>query len=128
MNVKEWLERGFNLNIEIQQLKQAKDAAKELCESCGEDVPSYREYAKELFRQIDKLLLISREIAQAVSKVDNPLYRTILTARYINFKTWEEIADDLEFNLRWIYRLRKRIMAEVEEIIVDDGKLMADCK
>ena len=98
MNVKEWLERGFNLNIEIQQLKQAKDAA------------------KELFRQIDKLLLISREITQAVSKVDNPLYRTILTARYINFKTWEEIADDLEFNLRWLYRLHKRALESMNEV------------
>ena len=116
MNVKEWLERGFNLNVEIQQLKQAKDAAKELCESCGEDVPSYREYAKELFRQIDKLLLISREITQAVSKVDNPLYRTILTARYINFKTWEEIADDLEFNLRGLYRLHKRALESMNEV------------
>ncbi len=121
MAAKEWLERGFKLNIEIKQLNEAKELAKKMNECCGGNVPNYREYSKMLFVRIDRLLNISREIAEVISKLDNAVYRTMLTARYINFKTWEEIAEDMEMDLRWIYRLRKKAVDEVERVLVDNG-------
>lgn len=128
MNVKEWLERGFNLNMEIKQLTEAKELAKKMNDQCGGNATNYSEYSKMLFVRIDRLLNISKEITEVISKLKSALHRSVFTARYINFKTWEEIAEDMEMDLRWIYRLRKRIMAEVEEILVYDGKLMTDCK
>ena len=117
MTAKEWLERGFKLNIEIKQLNEAKELAKQMNESCGGNVPNYREYSKMLFVRIDRLLNISREITEVIAKLDSAVHRTMLTARYINFKTWEEIAEDMEMDLRWIYRMRKKAIAHVEEIL-----------
>ena len=40
MTAKEWLERGFKLDMEIKQLTEAKELAKQMNESCGGNVPN----------------------------------------------------------------------------------------
>ena len=120
MTAKEWLERGFKLDMEIKQLTEAKELAKQMNESCGGNVPNYRQYSKMLFVRIDRLLNISMEITEVISKLDNAVYRAMLTARYINFKTWEEIAEDMEMDLRWIYRMRKKAIAQVEVFLMNN--------
>ena len=102
------------MNEEIQQLKAAKELAKQMNDDAGGDVKVYKEYNRMLFKKIDELLNISKEITEAISKIKNPTYRTLLTARYINFKKWTEVAEDMEIDLRWMYRLRKRAMEELK--------------
>ena len=102
------------MNEEIQQLKAAKELAKQMNDDAGGDVKVYKEYSRMLFKKIDELLNISKEITEAISKIKNPTYRTLLTARYINFKKWSEVAEDMEIDLRWMYRLRKRAMEELK--------------
>ena len=114
MTKKQWLERAFYLNEEIQQLKAAKDLAKQMNDDAGGDVKVYKEYNRMLFKKIDELLNISKEITEAISKIGNPVYRTIFTARYINFKTWETIAEEMELDLRWVYRLNQRAIEELK--------------
>ena len=114
MTKKQWLERAFYLNEEIQQLKIAKDLAVQMNDVADGNAKGYKEYTRMLFKKIDELLNISKEITEAISKVENPTYRTLLTARYINFKKWTEVAEDMEIDLRWMYRLRKRAMEELK--------------
>ena len=102
------------MNEEIQQLKAAKDLAKQMNDDAGGDVKVYKEYSRMLFKKIDELLNISKEITEAISKIGNPVYRTIFTARYINFKTWETIAEEMELDLRWVYRLNQRAIEELK--------------
>ena len=118
MTAKEWIERGFKLNVEIEQLKEARDRAEKMNDVCKKSLPSYGEYSRMLFKRIDTLLNICREITEAVSLVDDAALRTLLTARYINFKTWEQVAEDMELDERWIYRLRKKAMAELEKVLI----------
>ena len=106
------------MNEEIQQLKIAKDLAKQMNDDAGGNISAYKEYSRILFKKIDELLNISKEITEAVSKIENPAYRILLTARYINFKKWSDVAEDMEIDLRWMYRLRKRAM---EELKIDNG-------
>ena len=102
------------MNEEIQQLKAAKDLAKQMNDDAGGDVKVYKEYSRMLFKKIDELLNISKEITETISKIGNPVYRTIFTARYINFKTWETIAEEMELDLRWVYRLNQRAIEELK--------------
>ena len=102
------------MNEEIQQLKAAKDLAKQMNDDAGGNIKGYKEYSRMLFKKIDELLNISKEITEAISKLENPVYRTIFTARYINFKTWETIAEEMELDLRWVYRLNQRAIEELK--------------
>lgn len=133
MNVKEWLNRGFKLNKEIEQLLEAKQKALDLAcnvvpNSNGEKIKGstgnstenkmirYADYSKQLTDKINCLLEINKEIVETISKVDDTTLRCILTARYINFKTWEAISNDLNIDLRWIYRLHNRALSAIEKI------------
>ena len=127
MTVKEWLNRGVKLNKEIEQLKEAKQKAKDLAcsvvsnlgdervqNSSGNSAESkmvnYAEYSRLLYKRIDKLLEINKEIAEAISKVDDTTLRSLLTARYINFKTWEQIAVDMNYSYVHVLRLHDKAL------------------
>lgn len=68
----------------------------------------------EINSDIDTLVYLKREIVSAVNCVENPEHRTILEQRYLCFKPWEQIALDMGYDLRWIYRLHQKALAEIK--------------
>lgn len=114
MTTKQWLQRGWRLNKEVQALQSAKrQAFYTACNSTAilSDVPcrgggnatenklcSYADYSQLLDEHMQALFLVKLEILREIAKVDNSTYRTLLTERYINFKKWDEIADVLGYS------------------------------
>ena len=59
----------------------------------------------EILHDIDELVGIKRDIIRCVKAIGNTELQTLLELRYLCFKTWEEIAVELKYNIRHIYRL-----------------------
>lgn len=133
MSAKQWLSRGWKLNEEINTLLEEKerafaDACSTTAASSGERVQSssgnsserkfihYADYSKLIDERIDQLYAIKQEISDAIYKVESSTYRTLLVKRYIQFKTWETIADEMNYDVRWIHRLHGRALNKVGEI------------
>lgn len=131
MTVKEWLQYGRKLNDEVEQLKYAQRQALELaCETSidmnNEKVQTsggnaterkfiaYADYSKMLDEKIDELVDYRVRMLNLINRLDNTIYRTLLIARYINCKTWEQIADEMGYDLRWIYRLHGKALKAIE--------------
>lgn len=110
MTIKEWLNRGEKLNEEIDSLLETRDAAFE--EACGTTVSAnpdkvqtnlgnaaeskmirYAEFSRQIDEQIDRLIQIKSEILLAIRTVDDSICRRLLIERYLNFRTWEEVAN-----------------------------------
>lgn len=70
----------------------------------------------EINAELCHLIDIKREIVTVIKCVENYELQTLLEARYLCFKTWEEIAVEMHFDLRWVYRLHSRALDEVEAI------------
>jgi hypothetical protein len=70
----------------------------------------------EINADLCRLIDTKREIVTAVKCVENRELQTLLELRYLCFKTWEQIAVDLHFDLRWVHRLHGRALEEVEAI------------
>lgn len=134
MTAKQWLERGRNLNNEIETLLTAQQRALELaCKTSSgstddkvqtsrrntseERFISYADYERLINEKIDKLYQVQREITDAIYRVDNSTLRTLLVERYINFNTWEQIAVNMNYNYRWILRLHGRALQAIESHI-----------
>lgn len=136
MTAKEWLNRGFKLNREIEQLVEAKENAKNLaCTAVsspdGERVQTskknasenkfirYADYSLKLYERINELLDIQKEIAEAISHVDDTTLRCLLTARYINFKTWDVICEELSFDIdgKYIFKLHRTALKKIKDIL-----------
>jgi len=65
---------------------------------------------------LNRLVDLKREIVTVVKCVELPELQTLLELRYLSYKTWEEIAVELHFDIRHIYRLHGRALTEVEII------------
>ena len=85
--IKRKLERGLSLNLEINAEKQTK----KITES-----------------RLDALYKTQQEISECIHKIENPVYRTLLIERYINCKKWEQIAEDMNYELSSVYKLHKK--------------------
>ncbi len=65
---------------------------------------------------MQELIDLKREIETVVSCVESPELRTLLELRYFCYKTWEEIAVELHYDLRHVHRLHGRALNEVEGV------------
>lgn len=135
MTTEEWLSRGRHLDKEIRQLKAARAAALARAESvtawaadervqtsarnASEDkFIKYADYVRKIDAKIGKLIEVQVEIQDVIERVDDARLRALLTARYVNCKTWETIADELGFDdVRQVYRVKKQAIAAVKQVI-----------
>lgn len=135
MSAKEWLSRAWEIDKEIKALEQEKEKAEAQTMSVTagysdvkvqtsrknrtEDATvAYIDYKNEIVKRIDELYAVKREILYAISKVDNPTYRTLLTLRYLRFLTWERIAEEMGMSDVWVRtRLHSDSLYEVSNFI-----------
>ena len=58
-----------------------------------------------------------RSIKQTIAKLCNDKERLILYKKYINFQTFESIADDLDITPRQVYKIYKKSLENLQEFI-----------
>lgn len=135
MTPKQYLQRAFFLD---QQINNKLDQVAYLnCLACKvtstlSDMPIHKKTAsstvediilnivtlqEEVNQVIDELVDIKREIVRLIHQVESIDVRMVLEKRYLNFKTFEQIAVDLNFTIRHVYRLHNRGLAAVGEIL-----------
>lgn len=68
----------------------------------------------EIDADIDRLVDLKKEISNVINSVENEEYRIILEMRYLNFRTWEEIAVALHYTVRWIYKLHSKALQKIK--------------
>lgn len=130
MTVKEFLKKGQNLNDEINADVQALVKLRALVYGTAARYDNVRvqtspgntqenniikliDLENKINAKIDRLIDYQSKMHDLINSVDNTRYRALLTERYINCKTWEEIAAEFNVDLRWIYRLHGRALAEI---------------
>ena len=67
----------------------------------------------EIYRDIDRLVDLKREIVGVIKAVENREYQTLLEKRYLCFMSWEQIAVDMGYGIDNIYKLHKKALAKV---------------
>ena len=115
MDTKEWLTQGKTINREIRALKDAYEKAEKLYQAYG--TPIGKKYKDVLEAKISELTKTHTEILSAIYKVDNNILRTLLIERYINNKTWENVALRLGYDFYHVIKhLYPKAVAEIEKI------------
>ena len=131
MTAKEYLNQAYRLdqriNSKIEQVASLNDLATK-CTSTLTGMPRNPNRASstmadavgkiidlqnEINRDIDRLVDLKREIVTVIKSIENPEYQTLLEKRYLCFLTWEKIAVDMGYDLRWLYRVHKRALDEI---------------
>lgn len=67
----------------------------------------------EINAEIDRLIITRAEINEAIAKVEDERLREVLTLRYIQGKSWEQIAVEMHYNYRWVTKLHGKALSEI---------------
>lgn len=128
MNAKEYLSQAFHIdqriNSKLEQVMKLREtstkATATLSDMPRSDTPNVHrledtickiiDLENEINHDIDKLVDLKREARDVISQLSDPDQQLILELRYLCYKTWEEIADELGYCPSNIYRLHGRAL------------------
>lgn len=131
MTAKEYLGQAYRLdqriNSKLEQVMSLRDLATKATSTFSDVAPSgtrnvHRmediivkiiEMENEINRDIDNLVDLKREMVSVIKAVTDPEYQTILELRYLCFKSWEQIAVEMNYSIQHVYRLRDRALNEI---------------
>lgn len=135
MTTKEWLNRGYKLDKEINALLKEQSAAltRATGSTCGTSAErvqtsrrnttedrfiNYASYSELIDNRIDELYAIKQEILSAINKVDDAVLRTLLIEKYINFHTWEQIACNMNYSyVHVVHNLHPKALNAISKIV-----------
>lgn len=128
MTAKEYLSQAFLLDKRItakeRQLESLKAHAAYVSPQITgmpKNSPSQRSFVEEtaikiadlenwIRSQIDELVRLRREIADAISAINHPEYEPLLEMRYLSFMSWEEIATTMDISLRYVFKQHNKAL------------------
>ncbi|WP_443960751.1 DUF1492 domain-containing protein [Ruminococcus sp.] len=131
MTAKEYLSQAYRLDkridSKIEQFKSLNLLATK-CTSTLSDMPKSQSISnsrledtvvkivdlqEEINMDIDSLVDLKRDIVKTIKSVQNPEYQIILELRYLCFKTWEEIAVQMNCSIDNVFKIRKNALKSV---------------
>ena len=137
MTAKEYLKRAWNvdqrINSKLHQLDSLKDMATKATSTLGtEPVSGTRNVQRmadtidnivalenEINDDIDRLVDLKRTVIKTISKVQDTNCLTLLELRYLSFKSWDDIAAEMNYTSRWVHIMHSKALAAVEKILAE---------
>lgn len=137
MTAKEYLKRAWNvdqrINSKLHQLDSLKDMATKATSTLGtEPVSGTRNVQRmadtidnivalenEINDDIDRLVDLKRDVIKTISKVQDTNCLTLLELRYLSFKSWDDIAAEMNYTSRWVHIMHSKALAAVEKILAE---------
>ncbi len=71
----------------------------------------------EINRDVDALVDIKREIMHVIKAVDNIDCQLLLEMRYLCYRTWEQIAVDMDYSIDNVFKVHRRALQMVRDIL-----------
>jgi len=74
--------------------------------------------ARDLENEVDSLRAERRLVCGIVDRITNPKYKQVLELRYFSPKPprWEDIAETMGLDVRWVYRLHGEALLEYAKV------------
>lgn len=133
MNAKEYLGQAYRvdqrINSKLEQVLSLRDLTTKATATMS-DMPGgdsrnvYRmqdiigkiiDLENEINADIDQLVDLKREMVVTIKSVTDPECQTLLELRFLCFKTWEQIAVEMDYSIQHIYRLRERALKMITQ-------------
>jgi DNA-directed RNA polymerase specialized sigma subunit len=131
MTAKQWLNRARRIDREIRTLEEVITSTRERLESVtqsysGDGAQSTKdphkfdrlvELESLVNEKIDEQIKIKTEILEAISQIRDRRQRIVLTEYYLNMKTWEQVAVEINYSWRQVMNIHGRALQEMQRII-----------
>ena len=133
MTTKEWFSRGRRLDAHINSLLSTRDKLWEgLTSTTARYTADVVDGTKDphkfdalaamedmIDREVDRLYSVKQEILEVVLRLGDTRYQDLLMKRYVDIKTWEQIAVEMNYTYRRITQLHGEALKAAEGFIDD---------
>ena len=136
-DIKNWLNRAYNIEIIIRRDQEELEKLKALINTgMGIDyskpsvqtskkneaafeksIDKIAEYAEEFEENFKKQLEVKREIRKAINKLDDVLERNILILRHCYFLEWVEIALEMNYSKRQCFNIYNQAIKNIKKYL-----------
>lgn len=132
MTAKEYLGQAYRLdqriNSKLEQIRSLNELAAK-CTSTITGMPKNPSHSTSMMEEavgkivdlqaeidgdIGQLVDLKRDMVSIIKAVQNTECQTLLELRYLCFKTWEQIAVAMGYNLRHVYRLHDEAVESIK--------------
>lgn len=128
MNAKEYLSRAIQIEREIKSqleylsvlrtlVTKATAAVSDMPGSPTRNTCKMEDAIMKIIEQeelidaeIDRLVDCKKAMQLSIERVENLEYRQVLRMRYLAFKSWNEVAAVMHYNVRHVYRIHKEAL------------------
>ena len=80
-----------------------------------ETIIRYLDLENEIKEDEKKLEHEKLYLLEAIGRIEEPEYQTILISRYFKHQSWDDIANSLFYTKRWLYSLHGRALERLDE-------------
>lgn len=132
LRAKEYLRQAFKIETRINSKLEQLEAMRSLAEKTTttlEHAPKGQSSGKateniiakmadlenEIKADIEVLLDIKTDVQEAIKSVGEPELQVLLELRYLCYKSWGDIAAELNYDLRWVHRLHSKALFVLDE-------------
>ncbi len=134
MTAKEYLQQVKRKDAAINNLRRDKEGLISMMYSLGgagegERVQSSRnndkfgtlygridEKEREITEKIDTLVDFKLSVSDRINELSDERYIAVLYKRYIQYHSWEQIAVDMQYNMRYLFHLHGQALAEFAKL------------
>lgn len=131
MNARTWLHRARRLDEEIAGLLETRDAeftrvtsiTQKLSGSVVQTSKDLHKYDRlvelemEIDNAVDELIRVKGEVLSGIMRLEDGRHRKILRLRYVDGKTFEEIAVMIKYSYKQTRRLHAAALGKMEEVL-----------
>ena len=125
MTVKEYLSQAYRIdqriNSKLEQVASLRALATKATSTLSDTPPSgsrnVQSMENEINEDIDTLVDLKREIVGVIKRIDNPEYQTLLELRYLCFYSWEKVAVEMEYDLRYLHKLHRKALEQCSAFV-----------
>lgn len=104
-------------NLQVAKTSRIKDVSVQETNSVYDDrYLKLFEMEQTIDQEIKRLIDLKAEARVKIDKCEDPLHRIILREHYINSKSWEEIAEDLNMSKRHVLRVHGSALVDFQRM------------
>ena len=73
-----------------------------------------------LRQELDEFITLKAEAIRLINSLEDSRHRLVLTYRYMNGYTWEQIAVCMHYTYQWVHCLHSKALREFEKVMEHD--------
>lgn len=109
-SLEDWRSKIYNVTGTISDMPKSNNRSNII----ENGIASIDEIEESITTDINNLINLKNEIEEKIENVKDLKLKEILKSRYLDFKTWEEIAYRNHCSWRWVYTLHEKALDKIK--------------